>query len=41
VKLYQCIGDILIGGTSPEIMGKAAAAVWQALKKQKKVLLAP
>ncbi|KAF1528671.1 hypothetical protein FQV19_0014696, partial [Eudyptula minor] len=34
VKLYQYIDDILIGGTSPEKVGEAAAAVWQALKLQ-------
>ncbi|KAF1407180.1 Retrovirus-related Pol polyprotein from transposon 17.6, partial [Spheniscus mendiculus] len=33
VKLYQYIDDILIGGTSPEKVGEAAAAVWQALNK--------
>ncbi|KFV91716.1 hypothetical protein N327_02237, partial [Fulmarus glacialis] len=33
VKLYQYIDDILIGGTSPEKVGEAAAAVWQALYK--------
>ncbi|KFV97971.1 hypothetical protein N327_00594, partial [Fulmarus glacialis] len=33
VKLYQYIDDILIGGTSPEKVGEAAAAVWQALHK--------
>ncbi|KAF1515202.1 hypothetical protein FQV19_0014290, partial [Eudyptula minor] len=29
VKLYQYVDDILIGGTSPEKVGEAAAAVWQ------------
>ncbi|KAF1560706.1 UNVERIFIED_CONTAM: Transposon Tf2-9 polyprotein, partial [Eudyptes pachyrhynchus] len=33
VKLYQYIDDILIGGTSPEKVGEAAAAEWQALNK--------
>uniref|UniRef100_A0A8C3K9U4 ribonuclease H n=1 Tax=Calidris pygmaea TaxID=425635 RepID=A0A8C3K9U4_9CHAR len=33
VKLYQYIDDILIGGTSPETVGEAAAAVWQTLNK--------
>ncbi|KFM05013.1 hypothetical protein AS27_15658, partial [Aptenodytes forsteri] len=33
VKLCQYIDDILIGGTSPEKVGEAAAAVWQALNK--------
>lgn len=34
VKLYQYIDDILIGGTSPEKVGEAAAAaVWEALNK--------
>jgi len=31
VKLFQSLGDILAGGTSPERVGEAAAAVWQAL----------
>ncbi|KFM08935.1 hypothetical protein AS27_14727, partial [Aptenodytes forsteri] len=33
VKLYQYIDDILIGGTSPEKVGAAVAAVRQALNK--------
>ncbi|NXJ72226.1 TF211 protein, partial [Rostratula benghalensis] len=37
VKLYQyidnIIDNILIGGTSPETVGQAAAAVWQVLNK--------
>ncbi|NXA44331.1 TF29 protein, partial [Eudromia elegans] len=31
VKLYQYIDDILIGGDSPEKVGKVAKAVWQTL----------
>lgn len=31
MKLYQYIGDILIGGTFPEKVGEVVAAVWQAL----------
>lgn len=33
VKLYQYIDDILIGGDSPEKVGKAATAVQQALQE--------
>ncbi|KFP67937.1 hypothetical protein N322_00831, partial [Cariama cristata] len=33
VKLYQYIDDVLIRGTSSEKVGKAAAAVWQAVYK--------
>ncbi|KFQ51011.1 hypothetical protein N334_10554, partial [Pelecanus crispus] len=33
VKLYQYIDNILIRGHSPEEVGEAAAAVWQALGK--------
>ncbi|KAK4825341.1 hypothetical protein QYF61_026860 [Mycteria americana] len=35
LKLYQYIDDILIGDTSPEKVGEAAAAVWQALQHKK------
>lgn len=33
MKLYQYLDDILIGGTFPEKVGEAAAAVWQTLNK--------
>ncbi|KFP94441.1 hypothetical protein N329_05264, partial [Haliaeetus albicilla] len=35
VKLYQYMDDILLGGTSPETVGEAVAAVQQALHRAK------
>jgi len=33
VELHRCAGDVLPGGTSPEKVGEAVAAAWQALRQ--------